>query len=75
MGRAYSIHGEKRNAYRVLVGRLERKRPQGRPESKWEDNKVDIREIVWDDVDRINLAVDRDQWQGLMNIVMSLWVP
>jgi hypothetical protein len=30
--------GEKRNAYRVLVGRLEGKRPLGRPERRWEDN-------------------------------------
>jgi uncharacterized protein (DUF779 family) len=43
---------------------------------KWEDNiKVEIREIMWGDIDWINLAVDRDQWQALMNVVMNLWVP
>jgi hypothetical protein len=36
---------------------------------------MDIREVVWGDVDWINLAVDRDQWQALMNIVTNLQVP
>jgi hypothetical protein len=38
--------GEGRGAYRVLVGRLEGKRPLGRPRRRWEDNiKMDLREI------------------------------
>jgi hypothetical protein len=41
-----STHGEERRFYRVLVGEPERKRPLGRPRSRWEDNiKMDIREI------------------------------
>jgi hypothetical protein len=44
--------GEKRNAYRILVGRAERKRPLGRPRRRWVNNtKMDLREIGWDGVD------------------------
>jgi hypothetical protein len=44
--------GEKRNAYRILVGKPEGKRPLGRPIRRWMDNiKMDLREIVWDGVD------------------------
>jgi hypothetical protein len=64
--------GEKRNAYRILVG----KRPLGRHRHRWEDNiKIDLREIGWVCPDWINLAQDRDQWRALVNLVMSLQVP
>jgi hypothetical protein len=54
--------GEKRNAYRILVGKPEGKRPLGRPRSSWLDNiKMDLRDIRWDGVDWIELAEDRDQ--------------
>jgi hypothetical protein len=44
--------GEKRNAYRILVGEPERKRPLGRPRRRWADNNKNyIRQIGWDDVD------------------------
>jgi hypothetical protein len=40
---------EKRNAYRILVGKPEGKRPLGRPSRRWVDNiKMDLREIGWD---------------------------
>jgi hypothetical protein len=54
--------GKMRIAYSSLVGKTEGKRPFGRPRSRWEDNiRVDIREIVWEGVDWIRLAKDRDQ--------------
>jgi hypothetical protein len=54
--------GQKRNAYRILVGNPVRKRPLGRPSSMWVDNiKMDIREIGLDAMDWIDLAQDRDQ--------------
>ncbi|KAJ4445651.1 hypothetical protein ANN_12334, partial [Periplaneta americana] len=54
--------GESRNAYRVLVGRPEGKRPLVRPRRRWEDNiKMDLRKVGYDDRDWINLAQDRDQ--------------
>jgi hypothetical protein len=62
MGRACSTHGEKRNAYRVLVGKSEGNRLLGRPRLGWEDNiKMDLKEIVWGGMDWIHLAEDRDQ--------------
>jgi hypothetical protein len=67
---------EKRNVYRLLVGKLERKRPLGRPRRRWVDNiKMDLREIEWDGMDWINLAEDRDHWRALVNIVLNLRVP
>jgi hypothetical protein len=46
MGRACSTNGEKRNAYRILVGKPVGKRPLGRTRRRWMDNiKMDLREI------------------------------
>jgi hypothetical protein len=69
--------GEKRNAYRILMGRPERKRPLGRPRCRWVDNiKMNLREIGWGGgMDWIDLAQDREQWRAFVNVVMSLWVP
>jgi hypothetical protein len=44
--------GEKRNVYRILVGKPEGKRPLGRPRRRWVDNiKMDLREVGWDGMD------------------------
>jgi hypothetical protein len=73
--------GEKRNAYRILVGKPEGKRPLRRPRRRWVDNiKMDLREIGWDGVywiglDWIDMAPDRDQWRALVNTVLNLQVP
>jgi hypothetical protein len=68
--------GEKRNAYRILVGKPEGKRPLGRQRRRWVDNiKMDLREIGWYDMDWIDLAQDRDQWRALVNTVMNFRVP
>jgi hypothetical protein len=68
--------GEMRNAYMILVGKPEGKRPLGSPRRRWVDNiKLDIREIGWDGMDWIELAQDRDQWRALVNMVMNLQAP
>jgi hypothetical protein len=68
--------GDKRNAYRILVGKPEGKIPLGRPRCGWEDNiRMDLREIGWGGMDWIELAQDRDQWRALVNTVMNLRVP
>jgi hypothetical protein len=68
--------GEKRNAYRILVGKPEGKRPLGRPRRRWVDNiKIDLRKIGWGVMDWIELDRDRDQWRALVNTVMNLRVP
>jgi hypothetical protein len=61
MGRACSTNGEKRNAYRISVGKPEGKRPLGRPRRRWVDNiKMDLRAIEWDVLDWIDMALDRE---------------
>jgi hypothetical protein len=68
--------GEKSNAYRILVGKPEGKRPLGRPRRRWVDNtNMDLREIGWDGVDSIDMAQDRDPWRALVNTVLNLRVP
>jgi transcription termination factor 2 len=67
--------GEKRNAYRILVGKPEGKRPLGGPRRTWVDNIKMDRQIRWNGMDWIDLAQDRDQWRDLVNMVMHLRVP
>ncbi|KAJ4445918.1 hypothetical protein ANN_12604 [Periplaneta americana] len=65
--------GESRNAYSVLVGRPEGKRPLWRPRRRWEDNiKMYLREVGYDDRDWINLAQDRDRWWTYVRAAMNL---
>jgi hypothetical protein len=54
--------GDRRGAYRALVGKPEGRRPLGRPRRRCEDNiKVDLREVGWGSIDLIDLAQDRDR--------------
>jgi hypothetical protein len=64
--------GVKRNAYRILVGKPEGKRPLGRPRRRWVDN---LRDVGWDGRDWVGLAQDRDRWRAYVNAVMNLRVP
>jgi hypothetical protein len=67
---------EKRNAYMLLVGKPEGRRPLGRPRRRWVDNiRIDFVEVGWASVDWIGLAQDRDRWRALVNSVLNLWVP
>jgi hypothetical protein len=68
--------GEKRNVYRLLVGKPEGKRPQGRPRRRWMNNiKMDLLEMGLNVVDWTGLAQDRYRWRALVNFVMNLRVP
>jgi hypothetical protein len=68
--------GEERNAYRLLVGKQEGRRPQGRSRYRWLDNiRMDLVEVGWGDVDWIGLAQDRGRWRVLVNSVLNLRVP
>jgi hypothetical protein len=52
--------GEKMNAYRILVGKPEGKRPLGRPRRRWVDNiRMGVGEIGWDEVDWFCVTQDR----------------
>jgi hypothetical protein len=66
---------EKRDAYRLLVGKPEGKRPLGRPRRRWVDNiRMDLAEAGWGDVDWIGLAKDRNRWRAVVNSVLNLRV-
>jgi hypothetical protein len=72
---ACSTNGENRNAYRLLVGKPETKRPLGRSGRSWVDNiKMDLGEIGWGGMDWIGVAQVRDKWRALVNAVMKLRV-
>ncbi|KAJ4448137.1 hypothetical protein ANN_10149 [Periplaneta americana] len=67
--------GESRNAYSVLVGTPEGKRPLERPRRRWEDDiKLDLKHVGYDDRDWINLAHNRDQWRAYVMAAMNLRV-
>jgi hypothetical protein len=68
--------GEVRDAYNVLVGRPEGRRPLGRPRRRWDDSiKMDHWETGFGDMDWIRWAQDWDTWRALVNTVMNLRVP
>jgi hypothetical protein len=67
---------EKRNAYRILVGKAEGRRLVRRPKHRWVDSiKIDLREIGWGGMDWINLSQGKDQWRALVDTVIKLRVP
>jgi hypothetical protein len=76
MGRACRTNGENRNAYRILMGKPEGKRPLRRSRRRWVYNvKMNIREIGWGGMDWIYLAKDRNQWSVLAKTIMNFQVP
>jgi hypothetical protein len=76
VGGTYGTHGGGERCLQVSFGRPESKRPLRRPRRRWEDNiKLDLREIVIDGTNWIQLAQDRVQWRAFVNTVMYLRVP
>jgi hypothetical protein len=64
--------GDKRNAYRLLVGKPEGKRLLGRSRRRWVDNiRMDLGEVGWSELDCIGLAQDRNRWRALVNSVLN----
>jgi hypothetical protein len=62
VGRTCSRYGERSGAYGVVVGKHDRKRPLGRPRSRWEDNiKIDLQEVGGRSMDWMDMAQDRDR--------------
>jgi hypothetical protein len=75
MGGACGAHGGVEGCIQHF-GRPEGRRPLGRRRRRWEDNiTMDVREIVFGDVDWIHWAQDMDRWRALVNTVMKLRVP
>jgi hypothetical protein len=71
-GYVCSTNGEKKNAYRILVGKPEGKKPLGKLRYTWVDNiKMDLIEIRWGGMDWIDLTQDRDRRRALVNTVMN----
>jgi predicted small integral membrane protein len=68
--------GEKRNSYRLSVGKAEGRRPIGKLRLRWLDNiMIDLVGVGWGDVDWVGLTQDRDRWRALVNSVLNLRVP
>jgi hypothetical protein len=64
-----------RSAYKILVGKLERKRPLVKPGRRWKCNiRMDLREIRWEGAGWIHLAQDKDQWRTLVNTLTNFRV-
>jgi hypothetical protein len=68
--------GEKRNVYRLLVGKPEGRRPLGRRRHRWMDNiKMDFGEVEWGRADSVGLAQDRGKFRAFVKAVIRLRVP
>jgi hypothetical protein len=72
-GKTCSTHGEIRNAYKILVGKLE-ERPLGRPRDTCENIRMGLKEICCKGTEWIQLAQDMVQQQIHENMVMSFQV-
>ena len=67
--------GEEKEVCSVLVGKLEGRRPLGRPRRRWVNNiRMDLQEVGCGYMDWIGLAQDRDIWRTLVSFVMNIRV-
>jgi hypothetical protein len=70
-----TLRREKRNVYRLLVGKSEGKRPLGRPRRSWvHDIKIDLEEIKLTGMDWIILAQDKDKSMTAVKAAMNFWI-
>jgi hypothetical protein len=68
--------GNRRGAYRVLVGRSEGRKPLGRPRCGWEDNfEIGLQEVGRRGLDLVDLAPYRNRWWAFVNAVMDILIP
>jgi hypothetical protein len=68
--------GSKKNAYIILVGKTERKRLLGKPNSSGYGNiKFYLKEMEWGNVNWSYLAQDGDKWMALVDKAMKILVP
>jgi hypothetical protein len=68
--------GKRRGVYRVLVGKLEGKRPLGRHVHRWADNiKMDLQGVGCGGMDWIDVAQNRNRCRALVSAVMNRRVP
>ena len=75
MGGACSRFEGRKGAYRVLMGKPERKRRFARHRRRWEDDiKMDLQEVGCGGTDWIDLAQDGERCRALVYAVMNLWV-